>query len=328
MGKRLTVMFSSAGRRGELIGCFRRDAKAIGVDLYVVATDSHPELSAACQIADVSYRVPRCTEAGFVEATLAICRKENVDMVIPMIDTELQGLSAAAEKFDAIGTRVVISSGEVIAIARDKLKTSEVLKQAGVQVPRTAPLLEVLKDCSGWAWPLILKPRGGSSSVGIIYVESPADLGRAALTQKAQYIAQERWFGDEYTVNMFFDKEGDLCCVVPHKRIETRGGEVSKGRTERLQIFNDMAHLVAKALPGARGPLCFQAIRNDRNQAAVFEINARFGGGYPLAHQAGAHFPRWLLQEASSGFATASNDWRAGVTMLRYDTAVFKDDAV
>jgi carbamoyl-phosphate synthase large subunit len=56
----------------------------------------------------------------------------------------------------------------------------------------------------------------------------------------------------------------------------------------------------------------------------VFEINARLGGGYPLAHQAGATFTKWLLEEALGLPCTAVDTWRAGVEMLRYDTAVFR----
>ena len=55
----------------------------------------------------------------------------------------------------------------------------------------------------------------------------------------------------------------------------------------------------------------------------VFEINARFGGGFPLTHRAGARFTRWLLEEAAGLLSTAHNDWQEGVTMLRYDAAVF-----
>ena len=77
---------------------------------------------------------------------------------------------------------------------------------------------------------------------------------------------------------------------------------------------------------GARGALCFpRAIVTDDETCAVFEINARFGGGYPLAHQAGARFTQWLVEEALGLPDTANDDWKSGVTMLRYDDAVFLD---
>lgn len=112
---------------------------------------------------------------------------------------------------------------------------------------------------------------------------------------------------------------------MPHWRIETRAGEVSKGVTEDVAALRALAPKVIAALPGVRGALCFQAIMDPDKGPAVFEINARFGGGYPLAHRAGATFTQWLLEEALGLPVTAHDRWKAGVKMLRYDEAVFVD---
>jgi carbamoyl-phosphate synthase large subunit len=54
------------------------------------------------------------------------------------------------------------------------------------------------------------------------------------------------------------------------------------------------------------------------------EINPRFGGGFPLSCEAGADYPRWLLEWALGLPSTACADgWRPDVAMLRYDDAVF-----
>ena len=89
MSESLTVLISSAGRRNALINCFRESAKLLGVDLRIVATDMNPNMSSACHIADASYQVPRCTDAGFLPAIIHVCEKESVAVLIPTIDTEL-----------------------------------------------------------------------------------------------------------------------------------------------------------------------------------------------------------------------------------------------
>ena len=139
-------------------------------------------------------------------------------------------------------------------------------------------------------------------------------------------IAQEYVHGAEFTVNIYFDRTGRLLAAVPHERLETRAGEVSKGVTRRNEALLRVAGQIAAALPDPRGPLCFQCILPADGVPRVFEINARFGGGYPLADRAGARFAQWLLEEAVGLPSSANNDWKDGVTMLRYDSAVFIND--
>lgn len=320
-----TVLLSSAGRRGELLQCFRADAARLGLPLRMLAADANPGLSAACQLADAAFRVPRCADDRFIPELLALCQRERVSLLVPTIDTELLPLAENRAAFAAIGTRVAVSPPEIVAIARDKLRTAEVFAGAGVEVPRTDRLAGLLAQPDGWRWPVILKPIGGSSSIGLQVarsVEEAASLGAA----RDDYLAQEQWLGREYTVNLFFDRAAKLIASVPHWRMETRGGEVSKGRTERLPALMAAAEKLAGVLPGGCGAMCFQAIVTSDGRVGVFELNARFGGGYPLAHRAGARFSQWLLEEVAELPSTARNDWTAGITMLRYDAAVFCDE--
>lgn len=321
--KLLTLLLTSAGRRNQLADCFRADAVSLGLGLRVLAADLRPELSPACRQADASFAVPRCTDPGYVEALLELCSRERVGLLVPTIDPELPVLSEATERFAAVGTRLVVSRPEVVALANDKRRTAEVLAGAGVPTPRTVSLEELRTDPGRLRWPVILKPNRGSASAGVRRLEAEAQL--AAVAANGDLIAQECAEGREYTVNVFFSADGRLRCAIPHERLEVRAGEVSKGRTVRLASLQAAAERMATVLPGARGPLCFQAMVGAGGEMVVFEINARFGGGFPLAHRAGGVFTRWLLEESLGRTPVCSNDWREGVTMLRYDAAVFCD---
>jgi carbamoyl-phosphate synthase large subunit len=316
----LTVLITSAGRRNQLIGCFRRSAETLSLKLRVLAADLRPELSSACAQADAGFKVPRCTAPDYIPALLRLCETEKVDLLVPTIDPELTVLSRAREEFAAIGTRVVVSAPEVTMLAQDKFGTAELLKRAGVSTPKTLWLRDYLAEPERLANPVIAKPNAGSASVGIVRPKCFSDLEDLPAER---YIVQEMWQGAEYTVNVFFDGEGRLRCAVPHLRIEVRAGEVAKGRTERHPDLIAAAHRLAAALPGAWGPLCFQAILRPDGGFCVFEINARFGGGYPLAHEAGACFAQWLLEEVTGRSCSANDQWVSGLTMLRYDAAVF-----
>jgi carbamoyl-phosphate synthase large subunit len=286
--------------------------------------DAKPDMSPACHQATKSYRVPRCTEPGFIPALLDICKTEGVRLLVPTIDPELTILAASKPLFSELGVRVAVSSPAVVALARDKLATARFLERNDLPAPRTSPLAELLEQPGAWHWPLVVKPIHGSCSVGVRVVRTPQDLLASELDRSAQdYVAQELWRGREYTVNVFFDHHGNLRAAVPHLRYEVRAGEVSKGITERHPTLMDLAGRLGRVLEGASGALCFQAIVTPAGPAAIFEINARFGGGYPLAHRAGATFGRWLLEETLGRPCTAHNDWKPGCVMLRYDSSVF-----
>lgn len=318
----LTILFSSAGRRVELMNCFREDAAELGLPVRILAADSNPRMSAACQAADRSFAVPRCLDADFIPRMRSLCAEQRVDLVVPTIDTELPVLAHARADFGREGTRVAVSSEAVVAMARDKLRTARFLAEHGLSSPRTLPLADLLADPTALEFPVILKRIDGSSSIGLHEARTPEEV-RALALEPARYVAQEKWSGREYTVNLFFDQAGRLRTAVPHLRCETRGGEVSKGRTERVPALQELARQLAACLPGAAGALCFQSIVREDGTAMIFEINARFGGGFPLAHRAGARFSRWLLEEAAGRPVTAQDDWEEGLAMLRYDAAMF-----
>ena len=317
-----TILVSSAGRRVELIQCFRESAAALGIGARVIAVDLAPARSAACQVADLALPVPRCDHPDYVPALLGICAEHGVDLVVPTIDPELAVLSRHAGDFRERGTWVSVSGPATVEIARDKLRTARLLAELGLPVPRSAPVAEVLRAPQDWTWPVMVKPRSGSSSIGIRVVPSPDQLGR--LEDDDDRLVQELLRGEEYTVNLFFDRGGRLRCAIPHRRLEVRGGEVVKGVSRRHPELERIAWRLGSALESPRGALCFQAIVDEAGAPMVFEINARFGGGYPLAHRAGARFTQWLLEEASGRLLSAGNDWQDGLLMLRFDQAVFR----
>jgi carbamoyl-phosphate synthase large subunit len=281
-----------------------------------------PDLSAACQIADIAVTAPPARSPAFVEATLAVCKEHGVSLLVPTIDTELAALSNAREQFASIGTLVAVSALPVVQLARDKLATASWMRSAGLCSPASAPLRAVRSDPARVGWPAIIRPLDGSSSKGLYSARSIQDLQDHGAAEQT-YFAQTQIFGVEYTVSIFFDQSGVLRGVVPHRRIEVRSGEVSKGETDRHPALMEAGEKIGRKLEGARGVLCFQAILTEDGDAFVFEINARFGGGYPLAQRAGAPFAKWLLQESLGQPVDYTFAWRSGVRMLRYDAAVF-----
>ena len=321
---RFPILVSSAGRRGALVGILRRTLADLGLDGAIVATDMTP-LSSALHLADHGVVVPPQSDPGFVDATLDVCRRHGVRLVVPTHDGELPLLSAARERFAEIGTTVSISAPETVAIGRDKVLTHRWLTEQGLPTVRQARPDDVLAAPDAWPWPLMVKPRTGSAAIGVRHAAGPDELSRA---RDEDVVVQEIAPGREHTVDVLVLRNGRCVGAVPRRRIAVRAGEVEKGVTVRHAGLEALARRVAEALPGAYGVLNLQVFADDTtSELRVIELNARYGGGFPLAFRAGVRYPTWTIEELLGRPSTVSDDWRDGVVMLRYDDAVFVDAA-
>jgi carbamoyl-phosphate synthase large subunit len=321
----VNVLISSAGRRVVLLEAFRTALSDLALPGRVFASDMS-RLSAAFYRADAGFVVPSCSDAGFVPALLDTCEQHDVRLVVPTIDPELPLLAASRDKFAAIGATVAVSSAEAVAIGSDKVLTHDWLVSEGFPTVRQAAIGDALDPAAPvWEFPVIVKPRWGSASIGVRTIGDRVDLARLAGT--TDLVVQEIASGDEHTVDVLVGSDGRVRCAVPRRRIEVRAGEVAKAVTVRSQPLERMAADVCERLPGAFGALNVQLFLDARrDEVQVIELNARFGGGYPLSWQAGARFPRWMLEELAGLDSTASDSgWRDGLVMLRYDDAVFVD---
>ena len=79
---------------------------------------------------------------------------------------------------------------------------------------------------------------------------------------------------------------------------------MSKGIIVRDEAMICLIRSLIEALPGAFGAMNVQCFVTSNNEIRIIEINARFGGGYPLAHRAGAAAP---ARNGSDGFGHKNN---------------------
>ena len=323
MRSEYTVLLSSAGRRGALVHLLRVGAKAAGVSVRVVATDRSP-LSAAGHLADAFHLVPPVDSPSFPSVMAKLVEREGIDVIVPTIDPELSVLAAHREQLEAAGARVLVADETAIAICADKQSSSRWLAAQGFAVPRQYRPEQVAAQAE--RWPLFFKPRRGSSSVGAQPVADERELA-IAVERHGPGVVEELVSGEEYTMDCWVSPDGTCRAAVPRLRLAIRAGEIAKGVTVNHPELERQAKEAVERLPGLRGPASVQAIVTGDGPRFI-EINPRFGGGYPLSHQAGAWFTATLAAEVTGGAVDPDwFAWRPDVVMLRYDDAVFVDRA-
>lgn len=311
------VLLLSAGRRVELAQSFLAEIEQRDLGSRLLATEMKPEISAACQVVDKAIKAPRVTDSSYIEFLFSTCKKENVGLVVPTIDTELLLLSRHRDAFASEGIHVIISDESLVRICRDKRLTAGLFMDLDIDTPKIFARDSI-------SFPCFAKPYDGSCSIGASVVSTPEMLSNVMLAdEKMMFMELVDANHQEYTVDAYYDRQGQLRCFVPRQRIETRAGEVSKGVTRRNHVYSYLRDKLAR-LQGARGCITLQLFSNSATgRFAALEINPRFGGGYPLTYCAGANYPGWLIDEYLLGNAVPFNEeWEADLLMLRYDAKV------
>lgn len=317
------ILFTAAGRRVSLLRHFRRTLAELGFTGHVVAADASASAPANF-VADRQVRVPRVSSATYVDALLEECRRHDIRLLFPLIDTDLARLAEARDRFAEVGTTAVVAGPATIAICSDKRATFDFFTAHAIDTPMVFGD-DALAGLRASDFPLIVKPYDGSSGVGVTKVVDRASLDfHRRLVPNA--MVQELVHGDEYTVDVLVGFDRAIRCVVPRRRLEVRAGEVSKGVTVKSREVIEATRRVVDALPDPVGCITVQCFVQPDGRIRFTEINPRFGGGFPLSLHAGADFPRWIIQEYLGRPTEAyRDDWRDDLAMLRYDDEIIVD---
>lgn len=288
--KEIRILFTSVGRRVELIQAFKNAASHLGVSLKLYGADITGD-APALFYCDKVCKVCRIKEQEYIPQLLKICREEKIDLLIPTIDTDLLILSQKKTAFEQIGTKVLISDQDKIALCRDKRFTADFYISCGVSSPKPVDNVENYQG----GFPAFIKPKDGSSSIDAYRADTIEEL--KALSERVKdYIIQPFIDGREYTIDILCDFSGNPIYITPRERLAIRSGEVLKTRITRDDRMIEESLKVIKGFCPC-GPITLQLIREKTTGTDYFiEINPRFGGGAPLSMMAGADAALAILQ--------------------------------
>lgn len=314
--EKIHILFTGAGRRIELIQAFRESALVLNKNLKIYGSDmvlTAPSL-AYC---DYIRQTAAMCSSEYIGDLLEICKKDKIDLIIPTIDTDLLVLSENKEQFEAVGTKVMISSPDMIRICRNKNNTFHFFEKCGLKAPMS------VDDWQGYklGYPAFIKPKDGSSSINAFRVNNEKELELYA-SQIRDYIVQPFVEGREYTIDIFCDFDGRPISIVPRERIQVRAGEVLKTQINMDEIMINEAQKICEAFKPC-GPITVQLIREKNTGIDYFiEINPRFGGGAPLSMKAGARSAESVLKLLDGEKTEYCNDIADGAIYSRFDMSV------
>ena len=236
-------------------------------------------------LCDVFYQKPLCNEdsSEYLTFWYDVLKKESVDIVLVGLEVDMFFLDKEREAFKSLDVRVVLNNSNLILLSGDKWKLYESLENIKLpRIPSVTPknwnqAISELGDA-----PILLKPRHGNGSRGIvkIYDERDFEYWREKLDNNwmLQRIVGED--NNEFTVGVFGFGDGESSRPIIFKRILS-----SSGNTLEAQVVNNVAIENASDILTKHfkplGPTNYQ-FRMEDNYAYLLEINPRFSSSNSL----------------------------------------------
>jgi len=287
----MKLLFTNAGRRTYLIEYALELRHSFGFELEIFVSDASMHTAAMHVSREVkSFITPRVSEnpERYAEFLLAECRVRNIDVVIPLMDYELPALARWMSRFKDHGINVIVSSVDVVETTLDKQRCYKFCEENRLPIPRTWYAGENTSDASV---PLIMKPRFGSGSVGLVRITKSETVPD---TVPEDQVLQECVAGDEYGMDVLNGLDTNFLHCAVRKKIEMRAGETDKAELVYDDRLFDLGMTVSRSFNHV-GNMDVDFIIDRRGSIQFLDFNPRFGGGYPFTHEAGFNYLEALL---------------------------------
>jgi carbamoyl-phosphate synthase large subunit len=287
----------------------------------VVAVDADPN-AAGLYVADRAYRVPFAASPDYAATMGAICRREGIRALVPLVDEELLPCAALGAE---LGIPVIGPRPEFIALSLDKYGLMRRMAEAGLPVPPTRLLAEGPGDLEP---PLVVKPRVGRGSRNVRIIRTRAELDAqlaAGDCHSEDMLLQKYVEGAEFTVSVVGWRDGRVRAVVPKQVVEKRG--ITRIAISRRHPAIDALCREIQARLCADGPFNVQ-LRVDEHGGLplTFEINPRFSTTITLTQAAGVDELGAVLDLALGIDPQTTWEWREGITLIRRTLDSFVDE--
>ena len=308
----MNILLTSAGRRTYLVEDFREALSGRG---HVFAANS--EMSPALARADAAIITPLIYSDAYIPFLLETCRQREIGLLVPLFDVDLPVLAKHRAEFEALGVRLAVSSEETLLNCNDKYNMFLKLWKMQIRCPETClsvddALLKIMAKAMDY--PVIIKPRFGMGSISVNRAYDKAELKafyghcrreiensylkyEAASCPKECVLVQEQVTGNEYGLDVIDDLDGNYVTTIVRRKLAMRAGEtdeaVTLGKADpEYQVLMELGVKISAGFAHI-GNMDVDVIMDPANMRPyVIDMNARFGGGYPFSHLAGADLPR------------------------------------
>lgn len=312
----MNILILSVGTRNKIVQYFKKELKGLGL---VIATDAS-ELAPALYDADKYYIVPRINNSAYLDVIKSICVENKVEGILSLIDPELSILAKYKQDFLDIGVTPIISDNVVVDLCFNKYLFNKELSELGFNSIKSYIDKDVFyKDVEKGViqYPVFVKPVNGSASINIskVYTKNEAEL---LFERYDNLMIQEFMDGKEFGVDVYIDiLSNKTTAIFIKEKLTMRAGETDKS----ISIHDDelktlITEFVSKM--NFRGVIDIDVFKV-RNEYFISEINPRFGGGYPHAHECDVNIPKMIVNNLIGNENSIIETYEKNVFMMKYN---------
>lgn len=260
------------------------------IKIYACDTNKREHLVLASRFKNF-YQVSKATEESFVDEILTISKANDIQMILPLIDPEVDRLTQSVELFQKNNITIATPGLEAVRVCRNKEEFYKRLKPLkDIQLIPTFNCQEVVSK--KLRYPLIAKPAMGRSSEGVYMVKDRGMLHYLIGSMK-NYVFQEYIPGKVFTVDIARDSFGNLFTLAREEIIRTSNGAGLTVYIKENPNLHQIVNIVAKEL-NICGCINMEFISDGENYF-LMDINPRFSAGVGLSKMAGYDFTKQCL---------------------------------
>lgn len=306
--KHINILFLGAGKRVSLFEKLKENFGKIGIETKFYSIELNKEVP-------ISYYSEviigtKFDNVYFQDFLIDIVKQKHINIVIPCMDSAVNALSLCKNiLWSNFQCMALVSNNSVCNNFVDKVKAAEIFRNNEINHPKT-----ITSSNLGMAkYPLIAKPKNGYGAHGQTIIQNY--LGISGFVDNDKYLLQEFVKCDtEYTVDCYIAKNNKIISIIPRKRLEIVGGEVSRTEVVKNQKIIDYSEMILSKF-NFFGPITIQMLNTDT--PTVIEINCRFGGGVIASFIAGCEFGKWIYNDLIGQENCRYDSWNYDFIMAR-----------
>ena len=229
------------------------------------------------------FSIPAALDPLFTSAVVDLCKKLDIDLLVPGVDEELLKIWDASEELPT--TKLFMPKASFVTAMNDKLKMNRLFMRYGLDVPRA---VQADETTTGLTFPVVVKPRVGRGSRDIFIIDQPHKLSPMldALNGPIEnWMVQERVDGKEYTVQVVCGADSSVLVVLPILALEKRGSTTVAEIADDPEI-KEYCKLINRCF-SPQGTYNVQLIKSGDGRIRCFEVNPRISTTFCMAIKAG-----------------------------------------